>query len=45
VRDVFGANAIDLPATPGYYTLDVELIDTAGRRVSRSLEFRVDDRR
>lgn len=45
VRDVYAGMNIKLPSQPGLYTLELELLDAPGRRASRSLEFRVDERK
>jgi hypothetical protein len=45
VRDVYAGMNIKLPSQPGLYTLELELLDAPGRRASRTLEFRVDERK
>lgn len=42
-RDIFVPFIYTLPTQPGYYTAEMELTDTAGRRAKRSLEFRIDE--
>jgi hypothetical protein len=44
-HDVWVALGFPAPIQPGYYTAELELTDTAGRRAKRSVEFRVEDRK
>lgn len=44
-HDVWVAYGFPVPNHPGYYTAELELTDTAGRRAKRSVEFRVEDRK
>lgn len=45
VRDVYVPLNFAIPSQPGYYTVEMEITDTAGRRAKRSIDFRVDDRK
>jgi hypothetical protein len=44
-RDVIVGYGFEAPHQTGFYTAELELTDTAGRRAKRSVEFRVDDRK
>ena len=44
-RDVIVGYGFEAPHQTGFYTAELELTDTAGRRAKRSVEFRVEDRK
>lgn len=44
-RDICVPYGFTAPETPGFYVVEFELTDTAGRKAKQSIEFRVDDRK